>query len=323
MLNSLIKAGLRFCKTIKLRLTKAYQSKHSVIIGVGSPFAGGSGKTEVAYHVYKILEQVNPLLLLRGYKGQKSGPTLVEENVDDAFSVGDEAYMLALRGVRVAVCKNKTQGVKFFEKNYPVIVIDDAFQHLGLVCDIYVMTLPVENQLELADAQLERFFPCGPLRDFFSDCVRKSDLIVLVDRNGLGNTVHTLDVKKPVFYSYYENKIILPEKAVLVTGIARPEAILSFLKQAGVNVDKHYRFRDHYFFSQSEIKHLEECTHAPLITTEKDWVKIKPFASPNKWIILSPRLVFDKNQNFDEHLTLRVYALLETKNYSSNHQIKD
>ena len=66
---------------------------------------------------------------------------------------------------------------------------------------------------------------------------------------------------------------------MLVTGIAKPKPLLSYLKEINIKF-KHLKYPDHYHFNSKDIieinKEFEtlEAKNKILLTTEKDYVRI-------------------------------------------------
>jgi tetraacyldisaccharide-1-P 4'-kinase len=69
-------------------------------------------------------------------------------------------------------------------------------------------------------------------------------------------------------------------KALLVCGIARPDAFEATCLKAGIDAVVSVRFDDHHWYSHTDMKHLQTrmafhgCRH--LVTTEKDVHKLPP-----------------------------------------------
>ena len=62
------------------------------------------------------------------------------------------------------------------------------------------------------------------------------------------------------------------KQITLVTGIANPEPLVVYLKEAGLSFD-HLLFKDHHFFTKNELRQLRSREY--LLTTEKDYVRLK------------------------------------------------
>jgi tetraacyldisaccharide 4'-kinase len=101
---------------------------------------------------------------------------------------------------------------------------------------------------------------------------------------------------KPVFRAdNIPDKVIFPlsgevhtpgflrgKRVLAFAGIAHPEQFQESLIESGADVAQFKGFRDHYPFDGDEIRELirmkEKIGARYLITTEKDWMRIAPFA---------------------------------------------
>ena len=64
----------------------------------------------------------------------------------------------------------------------------------------------------------------------------------------------------------------IQEPFTLVTGIANPNPLLTFLKKQGADF-QHLAFADHHHFTEREIQQLQG---KRILTTEKDYVRLQP-----------------------------------------------
>ncbi len=69
---------------------------------------------------------------------------------------------------------------------------------------------------------------------------------------------------------------------ILVTGIAKPQPLVDYIKKKA-NLVKHLSFGDHHTFSESDIEQITKSyrslasSNKMLLTTEKDFQRLKPF----------------------------------------------
>ena len=63
---------------------------------------------------------------------------------------------------------------------------------------------------------------------------------------------------------------------ILITAIADDFLLIKELKEHGIELIT-YKFPDHYQFRESDIPRVDQ----PILVTEKDFVKIKPFCNKN------------------------------------------
>ena len=80
----------------------------------------------------------------------------------------------------------------------------------------------------------------------------------------------------------YKNEVVLLDnkyKNLLVTGIANPHRVLNSLKEFGVNINEFIEFNDHHNYTENDVQNLLKKNFDFILTTEKDFVKLKEFDS--------------------------------------------
>jgi tetraacyldisaccharide 4'-kinase len=138
------------------------------VIGVGSLWAGGVGKTPVTIAVARLLQEsgVRVAVLTHGYGGSRyrTGALIDPLQHPDPTEVGDEAaeLRLALPDVPIAVSKWRVQMAQAAIARWSpdALVLDDGFQHLPLARALDLVLLPAESPLGNGFC-----LPAGPLRE--------------------------------------------------------------------------------------------------------------------------------------------------------------
>jgi len=262
----------------KSSYTKTYKSKLKVIC-IGNLTVGGTGKTPFAIYVFKILKElgVNPVFLTRGYGGTNKGP--VEVRKSHKFKdVGDEALLLSKVGTTI-ISKNRYLGAKFIEKHkkkFDVIIMDDGLQNNQLNQDIKFLL--IDNNLKFGN---KFCLPAGPLREPVNIGIKNVDRIILTGNSKINDTNFLKSYNIPVFES--EIKIInllklKNDKLFAFCGLANPNKFYQTLHENGFNIAYTKSYPDHYSYNYQEINNLilkATKYNLKLITTEKDYVKIK------------------------------------------------
>ena len=260
----------------KIFVTK-YKSKLKVIC-IGNLTVGGTGKTPFAIYTYKLLKKLGykPVFLTRGYGGLLEGPLKVE-NTHISQDVGDEALLLNQIGPTI-VSKDRSHGAKLIEKlkdNFNVIIMDDGLQNYQLVQDIKFLL--VDKNLGFGN---EFCIPSGPLREPIGQALIRVDAIILTGNNNKDTDINNV-YNKPIFASKVKTMKpikIKNEKVLAFCGLANPNKFYETLKDNGLNVKSTKSFPDHYEYKNEDIdKLISEANkqNLKLITTEKDYVKIK------------------------------------------------
>jgi tetraacyldisaccharide 4'-kinase len=267
------------------------------IIVVGNLSVGGTGKTpQIEYLIRLLKDGFKTAVLSRGYKRKTEGFVLLN-STHSAEDVGDEPlqYYKKFNTIDVAVDANRVAGItKLITDNAPeVILLDDAYQHRKVKGSFYIL-LTKYDDLFTDDFLL----PTGNLRESRSGAKRAD--VILVTKcpvNLTESSKNSIKEKlkkfhKKVFFttiSYDDqtagsDSILVNDlkdyDVLLITGIANPTPLLSFLTEKNVNF-KHLKFPDHHHFTDNEIEIIKkEYTNLKsskklILTTEKDYVRLE------------------------------------------------
>jgi len=269
---------------------------HSIC--VGNLVMGGAGKTPLTEYIIRLLvrEGYHPVMLSRGY-GRTTRGFLEATPESSAQDIGDEPLQIYKNcKIRVFVCENRKEGVKEILKQYPdtrIIILDDAFQHRSVHCGLNIIVndfkLPFHKNFLL---------PYGSLREPVSS-LKRADMIVISktpDRiTPIELRTYSKDIPllayQNVFFSYiqyfplyhylfaekkiYVEKYLNAYSVILITGIANPEPVLTYLKEFAGQIH-HFPFPDHHEFIPKEwedISRFFEKIQNPnkiIVLTEKD-----------------------------------------------------
>ena len=268
--------------------SKAYKTK---TICVGNLSVGGTGKTPmIEFLVANVKEQGRIAVLSRGY-GRKSKGYLLAKPGIGVEDLGDEPFQIHKKfpNAHVAVDADRQHGISILEETIKpdIILLDDAFQHRKVRCDQYVLLTSYAN-LYVDDWYL----PSGNLRDSKREARRANIIVVtkcpsklsVAEQKIIHNKLNP-DPGQQLVFSYldYETtlkgnskKIDLDElknkKVTLVTGIANPKQLVSFLSAQGI-VFEHLAYPDHHFFTEKEIGLFKN--REIVLMTEKDYVRLE------------------------------------------------
>lgn len=261
------------------------------VIVVGNISVGGTGKTPlVIWLVGQLRAQgLHPGVILRGYGGRSGGGAVLRVQADsDPAQVGDEAVLIALRtAAPVAVGRDRVAAAReLLKASVNVIVADDGLQHLrlGRNCEIAV----VDAARGLGNGCL---LPAGPLREPGSRLASVHAIVVNGEATAgnlpeeargafemrlIGAELHPLSGGQTLPLTNLKQK---PVHAL--AGIGNPERFFQQLRTAGLEVIPH-AFADHHRYRAEE---LEFGDGLPLLMTEKDAVKCRGFAAPDRWYL--------------------------------------
>ncbi|MDM7461990.1 MAG: tetraacyldisaccharide 4'-kinase [bacterium] len=261
------------------------------VIGVGSLWAGGVGKTPVTIAIARQLAEwgAQVTVLTHGYGGSRYRQTTLIEprEYPDPAQVGDEAaeLRLALPDVPIAVGKRRVPtAIAAIERWSPeMLVVDDGFQHLPLARTLDLVLLPAETPLGNGYC-----LPAGPLREPPSGLTRASGIVLvsypsrpplpqppMLERVGI--PIYTASVA-PVALLELATGNRLPLGALmgrpltLLCGVARPERFLETTQSLGYTVESVHAFADHHAYTPDELRFTASKT---ILTTAKDAVKLR------------------------------------------------
>ena len=269
------------------------------VVTIGNLSAGGTGKSPL---VLKLAEELSAryevAILSRGYGRTTRGFILLDEQAN-ASTVGDEPmqYTRMLKGVMVAVCEKRADGIRALLKMNPsvqLILLDDAFQH-RYVKPGFSILLTEYSRPYFQDHLL----PAGMLREPVSGAKRADAIVVTkcpremnpAETESMKMQIHPLPAQH-LFFSYIQYRELHsfskgPEmnlaalhgkKVLLVCGIARPEPLRDYLQSMGAVIEEMF-FADHHLFTSGDalsmVKRFEQSAAEIVITTRKDAMRLE------------------------------------------------
>jgi tetraacyldisaccharide 4'-kinase len=275
------------------------------VISVGNLTMGGTGKTPMVIYLARLLAgHLRPAVVSRGYGGRSHMPVnLVSDGgrvLLSAAEAGDEPVLLAnsLPGVPVVTSRLRARGADAIVRQglADLLILDDGFQHLALHRDLNLVLFSSQTSV-----QAEWVFPGGMLREPRS-ALNRADCFVLTGVGGACANSSSLRIwlqrtypATPVYEGRYEPLALHCQgrEAVAVDhlagvplfafcGLANPDSFRQTLER-GFLIKGWQHFADHHPFTRADLAHLVESATRlgciGLITTEKDFVKIKGVAT--------------------------------------------
>lgn len=238
------------------------------VICVGNIYVGGTGKTPLSIFLAKELSKKNKKLAIirRSYK----------THIDEYKFIKDKFKNLIIKKDRVAAIKEAVA------KQFDTVVLDDGFQDYRINKDINILCFN-KNQL-IGNGQT---FPSGPLRENLK-ALKNTEIVMINGEEDkvFEEKVFSVNKKIEIFYSSY-NPVNINDfkgkKLMALAGIGNPENFFKMIEENNLNLIKKVVFPDHYTFNKNEIiKIINDAKqkNLELITTEKDYFKIKDFNLP-------------------------------------------
>ena len=250
------------------------------IISVGNIIVGGSGKTPVTIKLASKYENV--CVILRGYGRASKGLYVVSLNGKiqvDVKTSGDEAMLLAnsLPNATIIVCEDRIKAIlKAKELGCKIVFLDDGFSKYK-IAKFNILLRPKDEPTNIF------CLPSGGYREpkgFYAQA--DIELLEGVDFK------RVINIKK-------DGKIAeLPAKTLLITAISKPKRLLEYLPKD----IKMISFPDHYSFTKEDISKIqEEYKDFSIVTTGKDFVKLKEFKIKNLYL-MDLEIEISSNVNF-------------------------
>lgn len=314
------------------------------VVSIGNITVGGTGKTPMTIYTARLLKAHGwrVSVISRGYRGrlEKTGGVVSNGTrvLVDAASAGDEPFLMAgkLTGIPVVVGRDRFQAGMLALKQFApeVIVLDDAFQHLGLRRDLDLVLLDARRPFGNG-----RLLPGGPLREGLN-ALSRADALVLT-RCPSAETALPQQLKPgacpgPVFFSGHRPYLLrprsrlnadTPQAAALVkcrrerlrgkpvfafSGIAKNDDFRSTLQRYAVAVKGYLEYPDHHWYSAEDVRAIQRRARAAdvfaLCTTEKDYVRLPPGISwPIELMVVGIDIEF-RDGAFDTFVLERLQA---------------
>ena len=249
------------------------------VISIGNIIVGGSGKTPVTIALASKYEDV--CVILRGYGRASKGLRVVSlrgKILVDVSESGDEAMLLASRlsKATIIVSENRVTAIKKAKEiGCKVVFLDDGFSKYHIK-KFDILLRPKDEPTNIF------CLPSGGYREPKSSYVQAD--IELVDGK---------DFKRVVTITKDREIKELPSKTIFLTAISKPKRVLEFLPK-GIEM---ISFPDHYDFLEKDINEiLLKYKGYAIVTTQKDFVKLKKFNIQNLYIM---NLDIEFSQNVD------------------------
>ncbi|MGJ1316519.1 tetraacyldisaccharide 4'-kinase, partial [Sphingobacterium multivorum] len=214
-----------------------------------------------------------------------------------ANNVGDEPLQFKNKfpSVTVAVCEDRCTGIEKLQSDHQLIILDDAYQHRKLSPLFNILLFDF-----LSFGSPMFVFPTGNFRDLLIEAKRAQIITITKcpidlsnpDKKRIERKIRRYNKNALITFShinYFQaidsvgNTIDFNDSdVILVTGIAKPQPLVDYIKKKA-NLVKHLSFGDHHTFSESDIEQITKSyrslasSNKMLLTTEKDFQRLKPF----------------------------------------------
>ena len=263
-----------------------YESLKIKTICIGNIYVGGTGKTSLCIKINKILNQKNikSCFVKKYYKNQV-----------------DEQEILKKDGT-LFLSEKRLDAVKLAEKeNYEFAILDDGLQDNSINYDVSFVCF---NNLNWIGNGMT--IPSGPLRENLKNLKKYQHLFLNGNLENLENlkeqilkinpeiNIH-IGKYEPVNLENFDSK----DKYIIFSGIGNHQTFSSMIKKNGLMVIKEYEFPDHYNYTKKDIDKILNYArnlNCKIITTEKDYVRLKKFKTDQIKFIKSELKIIDEQK---------------------------
>jgi tetraacyldisaccharide 4'-kinase len=258
-------------------------------IAVGNLSTGGTGKTPAIEYLIRHSNAKNIGVISRGY-GRSTRGYIEVTTSHPAHEVGDEPLQIKKKygdRIHLAVSEKRVDGIQQLTKKYDLdlILLDDAYQHRHVLPHHYILLTSYDRPY-----YKDYVLPAGDLRESSAGADRAKTIILTkcpqdLSKSQMQAMVNCIRPKagQQVFFSYISYADVLQgagqlplqevphKKVTVVTGIAKPEPLIAFLKT--YFEVSHLKFADHHVFKTEEIALISRQDF--VITTEKDFMRLE------------------------------------------------
>ena len=246
------------------------------VMVIGNITVGGSGKTPLLIQLVNYLQKYNVRVgvISRGYGGKGPFPAYVDfDSVPE--HVGDEPCLIVQStGVPMAVGSNRQKNIELLLSKHELdlIISDDGLQHHALNRQLEWIVLDQNRGLGN-----QKLLPEGYLRESVD---RLNTATVIEHTSSPQTELHMhLEVTQPYLLNPVQVFEFNPKQNFYaLVGIGFPQRFYKTLESIGVMQFQCHEFPDHYDY---EIEDLRFDDAGPIITTEKDAVKLLPLLKAN------------------------------------------
>ena len=301
------------------------------VVSIGNWTMGGTGKTPFADFLLDLAKQKNKtaVVLSRGY-GRHEGADIKEVLLDSkAAEVGDEPLLLKHHHPQAPIFVGRSRfqaGQKALEKYQPdFFLLDDGFQHHQLQRRLNIVLVDSTQ-----GPGKHKIFPIGWARES-RDCLKYADWVVhtktnLVDPEVLGlrqewlksllpnpQRLLTAEYRFAGYFDQHDNKVeaVKPARVMALAGIAHPDVFFKGIRQ-DFNLVEELPFSDHQIYSTELanvlVQKIVKQKIQWLVVTEKDWVKLKDFASLYPYLLVAKRKMFIEDTEAFHAFCAQVFA---------------
>ena len=263
-------------------------------ICVGNIYIGGTGKTPLVINLAShFKKRFRTYIIKKNYISQLDEKRLLESKHKVIFEKTRE----------LSITKAENEKAQ-------ILIFDDGLQEKKINYDLKIVCF---NSLKLDGNGL--IIPAGPLREKLNS-IKNYDIILIngnpnKESKNFINKIKKINPDIKIFsgkYTPQNYSKLKKKKFVIFSGIGNPHTFSDTLKNLKIKYNWYEKFPDHYDYKESDIqklKSLAKAKNCELLTTEKDYFRIKKSFRKNI-NFLKVELSVDKEKQFYRYLNERL-----------------
>ena len=233
-------------------------------ICVGNIYIGGTGKTPLVNNLASHFKRN-----FRTYIIKKNYPS----HLDEKMLLESKHKVIFEKTRELSITKAENEKAE-------ILIFDDGLQEKKINYDLKIVCF---NSLKLDGNGL--VIPAGPLREKLNSIINY-DIVIIngnsnKDSKNFINKIKNINPNIKIFTGKYVPKNyskLKKKKFILFSGIGNPHTFSDTLKSLKISFHRHEKFPDHYDYKETDLqrlKNLAKENNCELLTTEKDYLRIK------------------------------------------------
>ena len=263
-------------------------------ICVGNIYIGGTGKTPLVNNLANhFKKRFRTFIVKKNYSSHLDEKRLLESKHKVIFEKTRE----------LSITKAENEKAE-------MLIFDDGLQEKKINYDLKIVCF---NSLKLDGNGL--IIPAGPLRERLISIKNYDVVLINGDLNkeskNFINKIKKINPNIKIFTGKYVPKNyskLKKKKFVIFSGIGNPHTFSDTLKRLKIKFNNYEKFPDHYDYKESDmqkLRNLAKIKNCELLTTEKDYFRIKKSFRKNI-NFLKVELSVDQEKQFYKYLKERL-----------------
>ena len=263
-------------------------------ICVGNIYIGGTGKTPLVNNLASYFKKRFKTFIIK-----KNYPSHIDEK-----KLLESKHKVIFEKTRELSLEKATR------EKAKIIIFDDGLQEKTINYDLKIVCF---NSIKLDGNGL--VIPAGPLRESLKS-IKNYDIVLIngninKETNNFINKIKNINPEIKIFMGKYtpKNYNKLKNKKFLVfSGIGNPHTFSDTLKSLKIKFYDYAKYPDHYDYKESDLlklKELAKLKNCELLTTEKDYFRIKKSLRKNI-NFLKVELSIDNEKQFYKYLNQKL-----------------